>query len=195
MRGTSGHASFNREGLASGNRTVRLALLALGAVTASALLPASALAVPTWLSPTDLSAAGQNAIEPQVAVDPQGDAVAIWKEDGTPERVQSAERAAGGGTWSAPVDLSADGEDAHLPQLAVDAEDEAVAVWLRSDGSDEIAQGAVRTPGGVWSTATDLSAAGNEADYPEVAVDPAGHAVAVGVRYNATEATIQGATR
>lgn len=54
-----------------------LALLALATVDA-----AGAAAAPGWLSPVNLFAAGQNALTPQVAVDSQDDAVAVWQRDG-----------------------------------------------------------------------------------------------------------------
>ena len=52
---------------------------------------------PAWLAPQDLSAAGQHAYDPQVAVDGQGNAIAVWqRSDGTNTIVQAAARAAGG---------------------------------------------------------------------------------------------------
>jgi hypothetical protein len=55
------------------------------------------LAAPAWLAPQDLSAAGQNAFNPEVAVDAQGNAIAVWRRfDGTNFIVQAAVRAAGG---------------------------------------------------------------------------------------------------
>jgi hypothetical protein len=43
------------------------------------LAPAPAGATPTWLAPVALSTAGEEADEPKVAVDAQGDAVAVWQ--------------------------------------------------------------------------------------------------------------------
>lgn len=82
-----------------------LRLLAVAALAAFALLwaAASASAAPTWLASTNLSEAGANAEGPQVAVDPQGDAVAVWQRyDGTDWIIQAASREAGG-AWSVPV--------------------------------------------------------------------------------------------
>ena len=67
----------------------RLLPAGLGALTATALAlvalatvgAASAAAAPTWLSPVNLSvpAPGKNAYNPRFAVDPEGNAVAVWE--------------------------------------------------------------------------------------------------------------------
>ena len=107
----------------------------------------SAWAAPAWLAPQDLSAAGQDAYDPQVAVDGQGNAIAVWSRfDGTNFIVQAAVRAAGG-SFGAPQDLSAAGQDAHVPEAAVDGQGNAIAVWSRSNGTNYIVQAAVRAAG------------------------------------------------
>ncbi len=54
-------------------------------------VPGVAAASPTWSTPDDLSATGGNAIEPQVTVDGQGNATAVWtRSNGTNTIVQSA---------------------------------------------------------------------------------------------------------
>jgi Ca2+-binding RTX toxin-like protein len=88
-----------------------------------------------------LSAAGQGAVHPQVAFGGSGNAIAIWySSDGTNTRVQASVRPVGTGVWSTPVDLSEAGEDASVPQVAVDGSGNAVAVWQRSDGTDDRVQ-------------------------------------------------------
>jgi hypothetical protein len=150
-----------------------------------------------WQAPVDLSAVGGNAVGPQVAVDPQGNAVAVWiRFSGTHEVVQSAVRPAANGVWQAPVDVSVTGADAASPQVAVDPQGNAVAVWTRFNGPNFIVQGAVRPAGsGVWQTPVDLSAVGGNALSPQVAVDPHGNAVAVWSRSNGANEIVQGAVR
>ena len=132
-----------------------------------------------WTSPIELSVAGRNATEPQVALDGAGNATAIWSRyDGADYLVQASARPAGGG-WEPPLDLSTTGESAEAPQVAVGPTGEGVAVWSRSDGVDHIVQSAARTPGGLWASPVDLSGSGKDAEEPQVAVDPAGEAVAV----------------
>jgi hypothetical protein len=91
-----------------------------------------------------LSEAGQNAQSARVAVDTDGDAVFTWsRSDGTNFRVQARTRSASG-ALSRPVQtLSSAGEDAKIPQVAVDATGDAVATWRRSDGANQRIQGVV----------------------------------------------------
>ena len=98
-----------------------------------------------------------------------------------------------GGTWQAPVDLSQAGQDASPPQLAVDARGDAVAVWVRYDGNFFIMQASVRPAGGAWRKPIDLSAPGQSAHEPQVAVDPQGDGVAIWDRLNGTNQLVQAA--
>ena len=132
---------------------------------------APAVAAPTWLSPVDVSLAGQSALEPQVAIDAAGDAVAVWdRSNGANTIVQAAARPAGG-SFGAPVDLSVAGGNALVPQVAIDPAGDAVAVWTRFNGSNVIVQAAARPAGGSFGAPVDLSLAGQNAIHPQVAID------------------------
>jgi hypothetical protein len=147
------------------------------------LVPATpAMAAATWLAPVDLTAAGESVrTAPQVAVDRGGDAVAVWKGyDGADDVIETASRPAGG-SWQAPVDLSAAGRNAFAPQVAFDPGGDAVAVW--ENETDHIGEAARRPAGGSWQAPVDLSA-GQDAFAPQVAVDPGGDAVAVWESYD-----------
>ena len=69
-----------------------------------------------------------------------------------------------------------------------------MAVWLRSNGTNTIAQAAGRPAGGSWQTHVDLSAAGADALAPLVAVDPQGGAVAVWERQMVPQAAVRSPT-
>jgi PKD domain len=131
-----------------------------------------------WQSPVDLSAAANSSYLSQVAIDPQGDAIAVWLNQGTHAIVQAAVRPEGQ-AWGIPTDLSADDESADDPHVAFDAHGNAIAVWTRSNGVSVVAQAASRPAGGAWQTPVDLSATGADALHPQVAVDPQGNAIAV----------------
>ena len=77
-----------------------------------------------------------------MAIDPAGDAVAVWdRPNGSNFIVQAAARPAGG-SFGAPVDLSLAGQNAFDPQVAIDPAGDAVAVWDRSNGANTIVQAA-----------------------------------------------------
>src|SRR5947209_7559000 len=105
----------------------RRALLAT--LLALAVVPAAA-ATPAWLPPESLSAPGQDAASPHVAVDSRGDTAALWtRSNGTHVIVQASVRLAEAGAWGPAQDLSPSGRDASSPEVAIDAAGDAFAVW------------------------------------------------------------------
>jgi hypothetical protein len=165
-------------------RAAIAATLLLGAVA-----PASAGA--DWTAPITLSAPGQDAVNPQVAVDNAGDAAFTWERfDGRHERVQARVRSASG-TLHAIEPLSAHGQDASHPQVAVDSDGRAFFVWERSDGNYERVKARIRGPAGGIGPAQGLSAAGQDAVSPQVAVDPRGGAFFIWTRFDGVDWRIQ----
>ena len=55
------------------------------------------------------------------------------------------------------MDVSASGADAFNPAVAVDPRGDAVSTWVRFDGSNYVAQAAVRPAGGTWQAPVNLS--------------------------------------
>jgi hypothetical protein len=149
-----------------------------------------------WSLPDDLSLPGQDAANAQVALDPSGNAIVVWERtEGPVVRVQTAVRPIGG-AWSAPQDLSAPGEDARAPQVAFDGYGNATAIWSGSNGAHYVIRAAERPFGGGWSAAEDLSAAGHSVDFPQLAVDPLGDAIAVWRRSDdGSNGSVQAAVR
>jgi hypothetical protein len=125
-----------------------------------------------WGAPIALSRAGGDVQgEAGLAVDPAGNAVAVWTVAGGV--VQAATREGASGTWSTPVDLSAGGAQPD-PAVAIDGAGSVTAVWSR--GAVETA---TRPAGGSWAPATAISATLPGGREPDVAVDAAGGAVAI----------------
>jgi hypothetical protein len=130
------------------------------------------------LSPVQtLSAAGQDAFAPQVAVDPQGDAVFTWRRFvGTNWRIQARERSATGAL--SPVQtLSGAGQDAFGPEVGIDRAGDAVFTWQRSDGTYRRIQARSLSTAGVLGPVQTLSAEGRNAQHPQIAVNRHGEAV------------------
>jgi PKD domain len=147
-----------------------------------------------WAAPDDLSDAGQDAGEPDVAMDEAGEAVAAWTRlDGT-NTIQAAVRPAGG-DWAGPDDLSDASQNAAEPDVAMDEAGEAVAVWARSNGTNDIVQGAVRPAGGDWAGPDDLSASGRNGTSPVVAMNVAVGAVAMWDRSDGADLRVQASVR
>jgi hypothetical protein len=116
---------------------------------------------------------------PQVAMDGDGNAIAVWEQsDGTQQSIWSNRYAVGTG-WGDAQLIEDRGGNANFPQVAMDAEGNAIAVWRQLDGT-EYSIWSNRYVAGVGWGEPDLI----EADYgfatnPQVAMDVNGNAVAV----------------
>ncbi|HEU0317474.1 MAG TPA: PASTA domain-containing protein, partial [Solirubrobacteraceae bacterium] len=150
-----------------------------------------------WGAPRDLSLAGQEASNPDVAMGPTGSAVAVWERfDGSNYIVQARRQRVFGGSWGTRFDLSAPGRiEGEFPvQVALGESGDALAVWVRFDDTGRQIIQAAREPGATtWDPAQDLSAPGQNAHYPQVAVDPAGNAVAAWTRSDGSHDIVQAA--
>jgi len=166
-----------------------------GVALALGLAAASQAAASPWTTAANLSEEGQNAYAPKVAVDGAGGAIVAWtRYNGSKDVVQAALKPAGE-PWGKSVTLSEAGEEASEPQVAMDPAGDAVVVWRQFNGSDYIVQAAVKPAGEPWGKSVTLSEAGEEASEPQVAVNPAGDAVAVWRRFNGSDYVVQAALK
>ncbi len=120
--------------------------------------------------PYTLSSLSQNASDPQLAMDTNGNVVAVWMED---EWVTSASMLIDG-MWSDAVTVSNSG--ASSPRIAIDANSNATVVWVENG----FIKTATQPLNGNWSSPIILSTA--RASSPEIAVDPSGNIVVVWAR-------------
>ena len=175
----------------------RVAPPVLLALVATGLAAAPAGAAPTWVAPAVTLGQGTN--EPgdsHVVVDADGNATAVWVEhEGAADdaHVQASTHPVGG-SWSAPVDISASGDIVDSIDLATSASGYAVAVWTRGDAVD-VLEAATRAPGGAWSAPVPVSDSTVDAERPQVDVDAAGNAVVTFVAANAAPRTLRYATK
>lgn len=133
--------------------------------------------------------------EPRIAVDGAGVATAVWTYfDGTDVVVQTAKTAAGG-AFSAPVTVSPAGEDSAFAEVGADNAGNAIAVWTQIEGLDGRIHAAVAPPGGPFAPGAPISAAGQDAEAPDLAVSGGGTAVASWRLSGISESVIQTATR
>jgi hypothetical protein len=140
-----------------------------------------------------LSAAGENAIEPQVELGPGGEATVVWTRfDGANWVIQGRRLSAAGATEGAVLDLSATGRSAAEPQLAIDAGGLATVVWDRFDGSSFVVQARrIDAGGALLGGPVGLSATGRDAADPQAAAAPAGGATLLWSRYDGSNWIVQ----
>ena len=146
----------------------------------------------TWgtASPIETGDSGDGT-GPQIAIDSTGNGLLVWEGyDGTRINIW-ANRYVPGTGWDTPAPIETDDSgDANNPQVAVDADGNAIAVWHQSDGIRDNIWANRYVPGTGWGTAEliETDNAGS-ASPPQVAVDSSGNAIAVwdqwdGTRYN-----------
>jgi len=130
-----------------------------------------------------------NATRPEVAMDPSGNAIAVWQQyDGERDNIWSNRYTPGVG-WGTQTPIENDNAGpATSPQVAVDANGNAIAVWQQYDGErDNIWSNRYTATTGGWSTAELIETEdGGEASEPQVAMDRSGNAVAVWSQFDGT---------
>jgi hypothetical protein len=150
----------------------------------------------SWSAPVDISPAGQNALQPRLAVDAKGDAAVIWDHYTGVNVTQVTTRLAGG-SWSVPHDLTPGGENTFDARIALDAQGDATALWAAEATNEYVLRASGETAGtGIWSAPVDLAPASLVQPEPSVAVDPAGDAAVIWqTGEGGTSTAVEAATR
>jgi hypothetical protein len=125
----------------------------------------------------------------QVAVDPSGNAVAVWQQSEGDRSNIFANRFTPAAGWGAAERIET-GDYAAYAQVAVDPSGNAIAVWQQQGGARDTIWANRFTPAAGWGAAGRIET-DDEADafLAQVAVDPSGNAVVVweqsdGTRYS-----------
>jgi hypothetical protein len=138
----------------------------------------------TWSKPITVSRTSGLAQDPEIAMDDAGEAVVVWEVfvDVGDRVIQSATRAPGG-AWSAPIGLTARGEESEGPGIVMSDAGEAIVSWDTVFGrhlSRDIIKTASRPPGGPWSAPIELAETrAFEIFDQEIAISPTGEAIAI----------------
>ncbi len=147
----------------------------------------------SWGTPQllETSDAG-TAAYPQIAMDDGGNAIAVWSQyDGTRYNNWAKRYSAAGGSWgTAELIETHDDGNAGRPQIDMDSEGNAIAIWLQDDDPGSDYQGNLwanrrDASTGSWGTAVLIET--NDSDHPEsyqIAVDHDGNAIAVWMQDN-----------
>jgi hypothetical protein len=168
----------------SGMQVRAVATNAAGSVASAVAVLTVSAAISGWGTAQLIETENHGAADgPQVAVNPDGHAFAVWYQfDGTATSVY-ANRYTPASGWSSAQRIS-DGNPAEVaqqPQIAVDAAGNAIAVWEQSSSTSSASDiWANRyTAGSGWGVAGMIESGFGNAGSPQVAVDPAGNAIAV----------------
>jgi hypothetical protein len=163
---------------------IRAGSVALVVAAAMALVPAAG-AAPSWTEPTVLGSAYREVGAPEVAVAPDGEAIATWVAS-RPARIQVSSRRPGKG-WSPPVTIAAASREAEGPRIAASA-GKAVIVWVDNittrSGETRAVLASTRLRGKRWTRPRKISADRRwdyepDGEEPQVTMTRRGKAIAV----------------
>lgn len=150
----------------------------------------------SWSTPVQISdneAGGRPEGGPHVAINNNGDVVVVWKQyySGLAYGVVAATYDASSNTWSGPVQLNPSAKIEYLPEVAIDPNGNAVAIWVRYDNlvdplSDVVAS--YFTKGSGWGASTVLYRSLLGSNEAFVVLDRFGNATAV---FDATDNNYQ----
>lgn len=132
-----------------------------------------------------------NANYPQIALDTNGNAIAVWyQSDGTRSNIWANRYTAGSGWGTAQLIETDNAGYAIYPQIAIDGGGNAIAVWNQHDGTRSNIWANRYTAGSGWGAAQliETDDAG-DAQNPQLAFDSNGNAMVVweqhdGARFN-----------
>jgi hypothetical protein len=161
----------------------------VSAVLLGMLVPANALAGPTWLAPVTLSQTGEENAPADVGVGPDGTVIAVWQRAmcTTPDEAQVCENGRvqysvrpPGGSFSPAADMPGDpfASNQADPRLAFDGAGNAIAVWKSGSGETARIRYSLRPAGGDFGGSKAISdMTGGFHAFPDLAMAPDGRAV------------------
>ncbi len=116
-----------------------------------------------WTHPANLAANispdSQNAVNPQVAMDNNGNAIIVWQQNDGPTYTQIYKSVYRNGTWTHPTNLttdhiSLDNQNASAPQVAMDNNGNAIITWMQASNSS-VFKSEYRN--GIWQNPSSLA--------------------------------------
>jgi hypothetical protein len=116
-----------------------------------------------------------------VAISARGNAVAvwdIWQANSSQGTVIQASARPAQGAWGAVATLTSPSSSSSVPKVGMDANGNAVAIWLQATSTSSAIEAAYLPAGGSWTAPVAISAAETTAANPSLAVNSFGDAVA-----------------
>ena len=108
-----------------------------------------------------------------------GEAVAVWQQsDGVSINIW-ANRYSAATDWRDPEPIDIEPETSQQPQVAIDAQGNAIVVWLRSDGFRNNVWARRFSAGGGWGSPELIETGLGDAGNPQIAIDGGGNAIVV----------------
>ena len=132
-----------------------------------------------WDGPTRLESSDGNALSPRIAVDPAGNAVAVWTQADGSNNSAWASRFDVGSGWDLPSTIETNPGSVEWPDVGMDLAGNAIATWRQMEGSEWSVWANRFVPGLGWGTAAPIESGAGEARRADVVIDSAGNSIAV----------------
>ncbi|MDG5499607.1 Ig-like domain-containing protein [Marinobacter sp. BGYM27] len=143
-----------------------------------------------WSGEILLDEADFFADNPDVAIDPSGNALVVWFQANAPTVVSvfAKRYTIADDSWSGAVEIETSSVDAFLPQVAMDANGNALAVWSEEDGSGNTTIHANRyaSASASWGSDILIQSDSESGENPRLAVGANGEAMAVWQQYGSS---------
>ena len=148
-----------------------------------------------WTAPASLSLGGRDAQSPVVAVNARGDAVAVWASVSLSGwTIQSSYRPAGG-AWQTAAPIQGPLVGTAEPEVVIDPDGRAVAVWAATAGNGWRVYAATRERDGGWSRGVAISGPDTSGSIePQLALEGTNDVLAVWSRTITDGPVIQAST-
>lgn len=130
----------------------------------------------SWGTVNTVSSSGASA--PKAIIDASGNAVAVWVRSNV---VESATKLLGF-LWGLVASIS--GGSSSNPDIAIGGDGTIVSVWNSVISSQNRVLSSTFLIGGVWGAAKTISNGSNQNNYPHIALDVNGNALAIWYQYN-----------
>jgi PKD repeat protein len=143
----------------------------------------------------EIAESAKSAAGARPVVDAAGNTTVVFSYfNGEDNVIETAVRDAGG-SFAAPVQVSAPGGDASSPEIGVDGAGNAIATWARDEGAARMVQAALKPPGGSFAPLGNLSPAGAVSERPVIGVGSDGTATIAWRLAGVSEDSLQSVTR
>ncbi len=144
-----------------------------------------------WGISEDVSTAGINAYNPEIAIDHLGNITIAWTLEIGSEYIAQSRRKLFNGSWEDIINLSEPGKIAFDPRVKADLQGNITAIWSGYNDNTGCIQSSNRFFGGNWNAPYTLTEPGYSSQNPSFALDTHGNAYAVWMSFKETNNIIQ----
>jgi hypothetical protein len=137
---------------------------------------------------------------PQVALDANGNAIAVWHQidsNSTHTTTVRWNRYTTGGGWGTPAPIETNDASVSVgdPEIASDPSGNTIAVWLQLNGAHSEIRSSRYTVGGGWAPSVNAGSTADDILGTALAMDSAGNAIAVWQEYDSSNISLLWANR